>query len=519
MSGTLRLVTCFGGYIFFGAMWSVSGEQPISVLAHTSLVDGAALTSGTDVTADNWARVTASLRNDLGARTYDDWIKPLRFGEFCAPSGMLTICAPGTFAANWITERYLHRITLALKVQYPHLRTVRIIPDGAAVRALSLHSGHQVSDTSHAISAEPIAKHGFAPVSSQGASANGLQAKPVQQSFDSRQCFANFIVGKSNILSRNAALRMAAIEQPLFNPLFLQSTTGQGKTHLMQAMAQDFAVLRPDANIVYISAEKFMMEFVSAMRAQDTMAFKNRIRAADMLLIDDLQFIIGKGSTQQELLLSVDDILASGKCLIVAADRAPHQLDGLDQRLLSRLGGGLVAEIDAPDLALRTAILEQRRALVPEVNVPADVIDFLARNVTRNVRELEGAFNKLVGCASLAGLTVDMDLARQRLSEGMRSSRARITIEDIQQAVCAHYKLDRQEMASQRRSRVVARPRQVAMYLAKTLTPRSYPEIGRKFGGRDHSTVIHAIRTIENLRTRDCDLDSDIARIRRVLEL
>jgi chromosomal replication initiator protein len=305
----------------------------------------------------------------------------------------------------------------------------------------------------------------------------------------------------------------------LFNPLYLQSTTGQGKTHLMQAIAQDFALIRPDANILYLPAEKFMLQFVAAVRAQDTIGFKARIRAADMLLIDDLQFIIGKNSTQEELLHTVDDLLSSGKRLIVAADRAPNFLEGLDQRLLSRLGSGLVAEIDAPDFGLRTAILEQRRALMPEVDVPAEVIEFLAKNVTRNVRELEGAFNKLVGYASLAGATVNMDLARVRLSESLRSSRARITIDDIQQAVCAHYRLDRSEMASQRRSRVVARPRQVAMYLAKTLTPRSYPEIGRKFGGRDHSTVIHAIRTIEGLRTRDSDLDADIVRIRRVLEL
>ncbi len=463
------------------------------------------------LSADHWNQIAPALRRDMGVRTYDDWIKPLRFGEFCAPSGLLTLCAPGAFAANWITERYLDRITLALKHNSPDVRSVRIIPDSANLPTIS--SAKSARDRLEIPNVDvPVSAHGSAP-------ADTAPRHGIHSVFDARQCFANFMLGKSNILARNAALRMAALEQPVFNPLFLQSTTGQGKTHLMNAMAQDFAITRPDANILYLSAEKFMLEFVTAMRAQDTMAFKSRIRAADMLLIDDLQFIIGKGATQEELLHSVDTILSTGKRLIVAADRAPHQLDGLDQRLLSRLSSGLVAEIDAPDLALRTAILEQRRALMPDVHVPEDVIDFLARNVTRNVRELEGAFNKLVGYASLAGLTVDMDLARLRLSDGLRSSRARITIDDIQQAVCAHYKLDRLEMSSQRRSRVVARPRQIAMYLAKTLTPRSYPEIGRKFGGRDHSTVIHAIRTIENLRSRDGELDADIARIRRVLEL
>lgn len=459
--------------------------------------------SAVEITPDQWLAFGPKLRQALGARTYDDWIKPLYWGEFCAPTGVLTLTATGSFAANWITERFLDRMTLVLKAEMPALRTLRITSARTGLRTLPA--------TKQASELRDAANH---------AHLNGpAKAESPKLTFDPRQNFANFIVGKSNILPRNAALRMAAAETPLFNPLYLQSTTGQGKTHLMQAIAQDFALIRPDANILYLPAEKFMLQFVAAVRAQDTIGFKARIRAADMLLIDDLQFIIGKNSTQEELLHTVDDLLSSGKRLIVAADRAPNFLEALDQRLLSRLGSGLVAEIDAPDFGLRTAILEQRRALMPEVDVPAEVIEFLAKNVTRNVRELEGAFNKLVGYASLAGATVNMDLARVRLSESLRSSRARITIDDIQQAVCAHYRLDRSEMASQRRSRVVARPRQVAMYLAKTLTPRSYPEIGRKFGGRDHSTVIHAIRTIEGLRTRDSDLDADIVRIRRVLEL
>jgi len=246
---------------------------------------------------------------------------------------------------------------------------------------------------------------------------------------------------------------------------------------------------------------------------------KARLRVADLLMIDDLQFIVGKGaSTQEELLHTIDYILTAGKRLVVAADRSPHMLDGIDPRLLSRLSGGLVAEIDAPSFELRKAILEHRRDSVHRVAVPDDVVDFLARNFTRNIRELEGALNKLVAFASLTATDISLDLARDRLAETLRGARARISIDDIQKAVCAHFKLDRIEMSSKRRTRVVARPRQIAMYLAKTLTPRSYPEIGRKFGGRDHSTVIHAFRTIDAMRQRDPDIDADITRIRRALE-
>jgi chromosomal replication initiator protein len=265
-----------------------------------------------------------------------------------------------------------------------------------------------------------------------------------------------------------------------------------------------------------MSAEKFMVEFVSAMRANDMMAFKARLRAADLLLVDDLQFVIGKDSTQLELLHTFDEVMTSGGRLVVAADRLPHRLDGIDQRLLSRLAGGLVADIDPPDRDLRCAILDQRVATLG-VDVAPSVLDWIADHFPRNVRELEGALNKLVAYAALTDEPITVEQAELRLAETVRGSRARITIEDIQRAVCAHYRLDRSEMASQRRARAVARPRQVAMYLAKELTPRSFPEIGRRFGGRDHSTVIHAVRTIETLRTSDADLDTDIRRIRRAL--
>ena len=450
-----------------------------------------------------WAELGQQLRRDIGVRAFDHWLKPVRFGSFCDATGTLTLYAQTSFSAGWVADRFLDRLTLAWRALTPAVKNVRIIgtPDKPELTVAQLP----------ALASTPTASIALAATTAPA---------PLRPLLDQRLTFGNFIAGQSNILALNAARRMAAAERPLFNPLYLQSGTGQGKTHLMHAIAHSMIEAKPAATIILMSAEKFMLEFVSAMRANEMPAFKARLRAADLLMIDDLQFIIGKGSTQEELLHTIDDVLTSGGRLVVAADRAPHMLDGIDQRLMSRLQGGLVAEIDTPDMALREAILALKAALLSGGDaVPAEVLHFLATHFTRNVRELEGALNKLVAYASLTDTVVTLDLAHNRLAESARGSRQRVTIDDIQRAVCAHYKIDRLEMSSKRRAREVARPRQVAMYLAKTLTPRSYPEIGRKFGGRDHSTVIHAIKTIEALRVSDSVIDSDVARIRRALEI
>ena len=247
--------------------------------------------------------------------------------------------------------------------------------------------------------------------------------------------------------------------------------------------------------------------------------FKSRLRGFDLLLVDDIQFIIGKASAQEELLYTIDALLAEGKRLVFAADRAPQALDGVEQRLLSRLSMGLVADIAPADIELRRAILESRLGrFSSHTEVPADVIEFLARTINRNVRESVGGLNKLIAYAQLTGQAVSLQLAEEQLTDILSANRKRITIDEIQRTVCQFYRVDRTEMSSKRRARAVVRPRQVAMYLAKVLTPRSYPEIGRKFGGRDHSTVIHAVRLIEDLRTRDADMDGDVRSLLRQLE-
>ena len=445
-----------------------------------------------------WPRVAEGLRRDLGGRTFDHWLKPVRFADFCSLSGVVTLETASRFSADWINERFGDRLALAWRQYLPAVRSVTVrggaaAADGAAMRA-----------------AQPLPD--FAPPRAPAA-----QAASIPSSFDARLSFDRFIIARSNILAANAARRMAMAEAPQFNPLYLCSGTGQGKTHLLHAIAQAYAATHPGANIILMSAEKFMLEFVGAMRGGDMMAFKARLRAADLLLLDDLQFVIGKNSTQEELLHTIDDLMTAGKRLVVTADRPPAMLDGVEARLLSRLSGGLVADIEAPEDDLRERIIRQRLAAMPMIAVPDAVVAYLVKHFTRNIRELEGALNKLLAYAALTGVDVDLTLAEERLAENVRSARPRITIDEIQRAVCAHYRLDKSEMASKRRVRAIARPRQVAMYLAKELTPRSYPEIGRRFGGRDHSTVIHAVRTVEALRITDSELDAEIAAIRRSL--
>ena len=438
-----------------------------------------------------WSALAKSLRRDIGARTFDHWLKHLRPAGFDPETGALTLSAPSSFTADWITQRFADRLLLAWQTRLPAVRSVHIA-------AGPLHGNVRVAETQRGVRA-PI-------------------AVPPPPLTVPRMTFASFVPGKSNVLALSAARRLAAPEAPQFHPLYLRSETGQGKTHLLNAIAAATVERDPSACIILMSAEKFMMEFVAAVRSHGMMDFKARLRAADLLLIDDLQFVIGKDSTQTELLHTFDDVVSGGGRLVVAADRLPHRLDGIDQRLLSRLAGGLVADIDPPDVELRRAILEQK-AIALNADVPGEVIDWIAQQFPRNVRELEGALNRLFAYASLTGTVIDLALAQERLSEAARGSRARITIEDIQRAVCAHFRIDRGEMASARRTRAVARPRQIAMYLAKELTPRSFPEIGRRFGGRDHSTVIHAVRTIETLRAKDADIDADVRRIRHALML
>ncbi|MBU6252441.1 MAG: chromosomal replication initiator protein DnaA [Alphaproteobacteria bacterium] len=440
-----------------------------------------------------WTAIRAGLRADIGARTFDHWLKPVELVGYCETDHAVRLSLPSDFMASWVSSHYTDRLTLAWRAMLPQVRSVRI----------ETSSGKPVERfTAAAPVEEPVVAEQQSPMSSQ---------------FDRRLSFANFVTGQPNLVAFNAAKALASGERGSFSPLYIHSQTGLGKTHLLHAIGHEVLRENPNARILYMSAERFMFDFVTAMRARDTFSFKARLRSADVLMIDDVQFIAGKESTQEEFLHTVDELMTGGRRLVISADRAPHALDGVEGRILSRLTQGLVADIGPADLGLRRSILETKVNALG-MPVPAEVIDLLAARIVSNIRELEGGLNRLVAYGQLHNRKIDEAFAEEVLAEMFRASRRRITIDEIQRRVSEHYRIRQAEMVSARRAREVARPRQVAMYLAKQLTPRSLPEIGRKFGGRDHTTVIHAIRQIERLRGIDTDIDSDVRTLIRDLE-
>ena len=444
-----------------------------------------------------WARVQASLRESAGTRLYEQWLKPMALIE-TDEADTIRLGLPSAFMTNWVRNHYADRLALEFKTLLPAVRSVSIETraPGPAPVALVVES--------------PVAA---TPVPATAIVGGGGEV-PV---LDPRFTFDRFVVDQSNRVAFNAASALAEPGAPRFSPLFLHSGTGQGKTHLMHAIGHAFRAAQPQARVICLSAERFMYDFVAAMRAKDTFSFKQRLRGADLLLIDDLQFIAGKDATQEEFFHTVNEIMGAGKRLVISADRCPQALDGVEARIVSRMSVGLVADIKAPDLTLRRAILA-RKCVDIDASVPAEVLDLIAARIHSNIRELEGALNRVAAYAHLTGETIDLDFAIATLGDVLRGAQRRVTIDEIQKLVSSHFELKPLDLISARRSRVVARPRQIAMYLAKRLTTRSLPEIGRKFGGRDHSTVIHAVRKIEELRDVDRDIDSAVRVLMRELE-
>jgi chromosomal replication initiator protein len=437
-----------------------------------------------------WESIRAMLRAEFGQRTFDSWLKPVEFVGI--EDGAATLALPTHFMADWIRNHFLERLRSLWTAQVPEVRSIRLT----------------VSPAIRERAAEAVE----APVPvTPPAESIGLQ-------LEERYSFDSFIVGKSNELAYNAARTVAEGGPIAFNPLFLHGTTGLGKTHLMHAIGWELRQRKPGAKVAYMSAEKFMVEFLAALRAKDTISFKQRLRSVDLLMIDDVQFIAGKDSTQEEFFHTMNEIISAGKRLVITADRSPQNLEGIQDRILSRLAWGLVADINPADYELRLNILLSKIERMPGVKVDPQVIEFLARRITSNVRELEGALNRVVAYATLVGKPVDLDFTRQVLADVLRAHEKKITIDEIQRKVAEYYTVKLSDMMSARRAREVARPRQVAMYLAKKLTPRSLPEIGRRFGGRDHTTVMHAVKRIDELRAADRELEADIGHLSRLLD-
>jgi chromosomal replication initiator protein len=461
-----------------------------------------AMTAGGSEQERAWARVRANLRESAGTRLFDQWLKPMELvaGD---EADTVRLALPSAFMTNWVRNHYADRLVLEFRAILPQVRSVTI--------------------ETRAPGPQPVVLVPEAPATAVAAPASVVTAPAAitageRPALDPRFTFERFVVDASNRVAFNAAKALAEPGTPRFSPLFLHSGTGQGKTHLMHAIGHAWLAQFPESRVLCMSAERFMFEFVAAMRARDTFAFKQRLRGADLLLIDDLQFIAGKDATQEEFFHTVNEIMSAGKRLVISADRCPQALDGVEARIVGRMAVGLVADIKAPDLTLRRTILTRKLAEMEGVTVPAEVLDLLAARIHTNIRELEGALNRVVAYAQLTGDAIDLDFATATLGDVLRGGQRRVTIDEIQKLVSNHFDLKPLDLISARRARAVARPRQIAMYLAKRLTTRSLPEIGRKFGGRDHSTVIHAVRKIEELRDQDRDIDTAVRTLMRELE-
>ena len=448
-----------------------------------------------------WDMIRTGLRRDCGARTFDGWLKPAELGEFDPETGALDLVMPSQFMADWVRSHFAERLALAWKSTLPSVREVRIVACEGGLKSARLLTLEEAPVDADARTALTTNSH--------------VHPRP---RFDPRYSFAHFVIGKANEIAATAARTLAEADSVTFNPLFIHGGTGRGKTHLLHAIGQRFLELQPGALVVSMSAEKFMVEFVRAIRENDTIGFKGRLRSADLLLIDDVQFIAGKESTQEEFFHTMNEIITAGRRLVITSDRAPQDLDGIAPRILSRLSWGLVADVNAADYELRYNILLGKLAMLPGVVMATNVVEFLAKRLTASIRELEGALNRIAAYAMMTGRTIDIPFVEEVLANVLRANQRRISVDEIQTQVAEHYRIRKAEMTSARRAREVARPRQVAMYLSKQLTPKSLPDIGRRFGGRDHTTVIHAVKQIEKLRAADPEIDAAIRLLTRQLE-
>jgi chromosomal replication initiator protein len=445
-----------------------------------------------------WTRIRGTLRSEVGDVAYKSWLKPLTLVEVA--NGRVRISVPTRFMRDWVVDHYGQRLRALWLEEDSGIREVEIFVQ---------------TETPRIQLRQPAAEKPQPRAPEQPQAIDTLADIGAQ--LDPRFTFANFIVGKPNELAFAAAQRVAESPTATYNPLFLYGGVGLGKTHLMHAIAWHIRQNQPERKVVYLSAEKFMYHFVRAIRFHNAVAFKEQFRSVDVLMIDDVQFLDGKDSTQEEFFHTFNALVDANRQVICSADKSPSDLEGMEERPRSRLGWGLVADIHATTYELRLGIL-QAKADQLGAKVPIRVLEFLAHKITSNVRELEGALNRVVAQSQLVGREISLETCQEVLKDLLRAHDRRVSIDEIQKEVAVRFNIRLADMQSARRARAVARPRQVAMYLAKQLTARSLPEIGRKFGGRDHTTVMHAIRKIEELMETDPGIAEDVEQLRRRLE-
>ena len=472
----------------------------------------------TSANQERWTRVKGRLRADVGDDIFLSWFARMDLERI--EEGIAHLSVPTRFLKSWIQSHYAERMLACWQAENAEVQRIELTVRGAIIRLAPpktkpVETAEPPRDRSARLDGD--VRVSFAPVS---AGHEALGGSPLDQ----RLTFESFVVGRSNTLAHAAAKQVAAAKRGdvvMFNPLYVHAGVGLGKTHLLQAITWA-GNSGGERKVLYLTAEKFMYGFVSALRAQTALAFKEALRGIDVLVIDDLQFLQGK-STQAEFCHTLNALIDAGRQVVIAADRPPTDLESLDDRVRSRLAGGLVVEMGTLGEELRLEILKARvgaaRSHHPSFDVPAPVLAYVAKTVTHNGRDLEGAVNRLLAHNKLTGQPVTMEMAEREVRDLIRPQEPkRVKIEEIQRIVARQYNVSRADLLSSRRTANVVRPRQVAMYLAKTLTLRSLPEIGRRFGGRDHTTVLHAVRKIENLVGNDTALADEIELLKRQLQ-
>ncbi|WP_299637002.1 chromosomal replication initiator protein DnaA [uncultured Ruegeria sp.] len=460
------------------------------------------------MTQEKWGLLRNKLLKAIGRNNYTTWIEPLEFKEL--QDGVAVFSVPTNFMGNYVSQNFADLILYELNTA------------GETVRRLDFRvAANSPMRPKPAANAAPEAQP--APVTAPNLDTaqdalESLQAAPL----DSRFTFDSFVVGKPNELAHAAARRVSEGGPVTFNPLVLYGGVGLGKTHLMHAIAWELKTKHPELNVLYLSAEQFMYRFVQALRERRMMDFKHLFRSVDVLMVDDVQFIAGKDSTQEEFFHTFNALVDQNKQIIISADRAPGEIKDLEDRVKSRLQCGLVVDLHPTDYELRLGILQnkvqQYSSSYPDLAIADGVLEFLAHRISTNVRVLEGALTRLFAFASLVGREIDMELTQDCLADVLRASERKITVEEIQRKVSEYYNIRLSDIIGPKRLRSYARPRQVAMYLCKQLTSRSLPEIGRRFGGRDHTTVMHGVKRIEELKLTDGQIAEDVEMLRRSLE-
>ena len=470
------------------------------------------------MTEDKWGDVKKKLLGNVGQNNFERWIEPL--GLIAIENGVAILSAPSSYVGTFVQRNYGDVILGAIESADPSVRRLEFSVAEARATTQNATQGDSVEKSATASKPKTVkAKSAKTPAAAQASKADAmLQPAPL----DPRFTFDRFVVGKPNELAHAAARRVAEGGPVTFNPLFLYGGVGLGKTHLMHAIAWELTEKRPDLTVVYLSAEQFMYRFVQAIKENRTMDFKSLFRTVDVLMVDDVQFIAGKNSTQEEFFHTFNALVDQNKQIIISGDRAPGEMADMEERIRSRLQCGLIVDLHPTDYELRLGILqskvEAQRAQYPDLRMADGVLEFLAHRISTNVRVLEGALTRLFAFSSLVGREITLDLTQECLADILRASERKITVEEIQRKVAEHYNIRLSDMIGPKRVRTYARPRQVAMYLSKQLTSRSLPEIGRRFGGRDHTTVIHGVRRIEELKQQDGQIAEDLELLRRALE-